>query len=969
MRRRPAEQANECRRAADLDHAAEYRRNVPRRQRWVAAFAFAPDDPCGTQCDDVATGTRHLVGREDELDFVVALFDAPERLPGTRVLHGEAGIGKTSLWLAGLEHAAARGYRVLRTRPNEAETGYSYAGLTDLLGEVVGDLLPELPPIQRRALETALLLGESELVADERAIASAFLGALRVLARDEPVLVAVDDIQWMDTESLGSLRFALARLGDAPIAALIAVRGVPPEWLRRTLTEDRLQEIEVDGLSLGATNELLRTRLDARFPRPTLIRIWETSRGNPFFGLELGGALQRHGGALDPGEELPIPSDLEELLHARLEGLGAAAMDVVHAVGVLADPTVELVESAVGRSSDAALAEALAARVLQQDGEHLRFTHPLLGSAAAARRTSSRRRSLHARLAEIVPTDEERARHIALATARPDGDIASVLEGAAAQSRARGAPAAAAELAEHALRLTPASSAEDARRRALLVADLHFRAGDAPRAIALLERARAVAEPGRERAAVVARLADVQATPREATALYREALAEAGDDDALRADVYFKLAGLMRFTDGIESGLEHGELAVQVASRVDDAALRCRAAAAYGLLHFNAGRGIPSATMEEALALERSLAEWPLDDGPAYVYGHQLWWSGEVGRARELFREFRDAVVARNDPWGDATALWYLGLLEWRAGNWEEADRCAAGSLDLCMQLRLPMPQDQYPTAVIAAHRGRVDEARAVAQSALAVAEAEGISVGRSGHGWVLGFVELSLGDAAAALAHLQGAHEVRDPHLLEPGMRLYMGDLLEALVTAGELDEAHEILGTWEERARDLDRAWALAILARSRGLLLAARGDFEGAFASFEQALAEHARSTDPFSHARTLLALGRSQRRAKHRGAARATLADALERFERVGAPLWAEQARAELARIGGRAPGTGELTEAEHRIAELVAQGRTNREVAAALFITVHSVETALTRIYRKLAVRSRSELASTYPSKT
>ena len=205
---------------------------------------------------------------------------------------------------------------------------------------------------------------------------------------------------------------------------------------------------------------------------------------------------------------------------------------------------------------------------------------------------------------------------------------------------------------------------------------------------------------------------------------------------------------------------------------------------------------------------------------------------------------------------------------------------------------------------------------------------------------------------------------------MLEPGTRLELGDLLEALIATGQLDEADDILATWEPRAGALDRAWALAILARGRALLLAARGDLEGAFASFERALCEHARSTDPFHHARTLLALGRTQRRAKQRGAARATLDDALARFERLGAPLWAEQTRAELARIGGRAPSRGELTEAERRIARLVAEGSTNREVAAALFLTEHSVETALTRIYRKLGVRSRrSSLRGLLAAKT
>jgi DNA-binding CsgD family transcriptional regulator len=226
----------------------------------------------------------------------------------------------------------------------------------------------------------------------------------------------------------------------------------------------------------------------------------------------------------------------------------------------------------------------------------------------------------------------------------------------------------------------------------------------------------------------------------------------------------------------------------------------------------------------------------------------------------------------------------------------------------------------------------------------------------------VLGFVELSLGDAATALGYLRRSYELRNTFLLDPAERLELGDLVEVLIAAGEFDEADAILATWEPRAAALDRAWALAILARCRALLLAARGDFAGAFASFERALSQHARSTDPFHHARTLLAFGRTQRRAKKRASARRTLEDALARFERLGAPLWAEQTRAELARIGGRTPSGGELTEAERRIAQLVATGNTNREVAAALFLTEHSVETALTRVYHKLGVRSRTELA-------
>ena len=907
--------------------------------------------------------TAHqLIGREEELATLVRLLDAREQLAGAAVLHGQAGIGKTSIWLAGIDAAAERGYRVLSCRPSEAETQLSYAGLDDLLGGVVDDVLPELPPIQRRALETALLLGDSDGGADERAVASAFLRALRLLATETPVCLVIDDLQWLDAASLAVTRFAVPRLDDACVAALFAVRGEPPTWLLRSLPETSLATVEITGLSLGATHKLLHTRLGASFPRPTLIRLWETSGGNPFFALELAAALQRHGGALGPDSPLPIPATLDELLGERLDGLSPPAVEVARVVAAVAEPTSDLLDAALRTPSDTALTETFDARILELDGSRLRFTHPLLGSAVASRQTPSHRRALHARLAKIVQTDEERARHLAVATIEPDREIASILEEAARSAHARGAPGAAAELAEQAVRLTPLEDVAEARRRLLLAADRHYAAGDDGRAVALLEGARAEAAPGVERASILVQLAAVQGGPREAEALYHQALAESGGDDALEATIHLNLADLMRFGEGVERGLAHAELAVLAASRVDDVALRSRALAIQGRLHFNAGHGFSRAEMEEALALERALPEGPLTDGVMAVLCHQLWWSDDLDPARSLLQEFRDVLNARNDAEGDAGALWHLGLLEWRAGNWDKADGYAAAWLELGTQLGRLTPPGDFPAAVVAAHRGRIDDARVRAQAAIARAEAEGIHVVRSGYGWVLGFIELSLANPVPALEHLRRSHELHDMLCMrEPGLRLELGDLLEALIAVGELDEADEILATWEARAMALDRAWALAILARSRGLLLAARGDLEAAFASFERALAEHARSTDPFHHARTLLALGRTQRRAKKRAAARATLEDALARFETLDAPLWAQQTRAELARIGGRAPSRGDLTEAERRIAGLVAEGQTNREVAAALFLTVHSVETALTRIYRKLGVHSRSEL--------
>ena len=711
------------------------------------------------------------------------------------MLSGEAGIGKTTLWLAGVEAAAAGGYRILSARPAEAEATFSFAGLTDLLGNAADGTLPELPPIQRRALEAALLLGESELHADDRTVAAAFLAALRVAARDRPVCLAVDDVQWLDAATRSAFGYALSRLEPEPVAVLLAVRGHVPAWVRRAVPEDRLARLDVGGLSLGATHELLHAHFDSTFSRPTLIRIWETSRGNPFFALELAAALQRRGGTLGPGEDLPIPSDLGELLRARIGGLGAAALEVTRAVAALADPTATLVEAAVGARFDRGLAETLDVGILELDGQRLRFTHPLLGSTVAAGQTPSRRRSLNARLADIVPSAEERARHLALATTKPDSDVASVLEEAAQTAHVRGAPAAAADLAEQALRLTPASSPDDVRRRLFTTAEMHNRAGDSARATAVLEQARAAAAAGNERATIVAHLAGVQPSPQDAVALYREALSEAGGDDALQATIHLGLAVLMRFTEGIERGMEHGELAVHAAARVGDPVLRCRALAAYGIMHFNTGRGVPALEMEEALSLERSLSEWPLDDGPTWVYGWQLCWSADVDHARDLFMEVLSVVKARNDAAREAEALWFLSLLECRASNWEEADRYTTDSLDLWTQLGRVIPTYEFPAAIVAAHRGRIDDARARSQSAVARAEAEGIGIAQSGHGWVLGFVELSLGDANAALPYLRRSYELRNAFMLEPAQRVELGDLLEALITVGDLDEADEVL------------------------------------------------------------------------------------------------------------------------------------------------------------------------------
>jgi DNA-binding CsgD family transcriptional regulator len=915
----------------------------------------------------VAVGTPHLVGREEELASLLAVLDAPDGLPGAAVVFGEAGIGKTALWLAAAEAAAARSFRVLSCRPSEAEARFSFSGLADLVGGGVADVFPELPRPQREALETALALSDSQGTVDEGVVAFAFLSAVRRLAEDKRVLLAVDDVQWLDAPSLDILRFAIARLREEEVAALLACRGHVPDWLRRALPDERILAIEVGALSLGALHELLRARFGTSFPRPTLIRLWETSGGNPFFGIELARALERRGGRLDPGAELPIPNDLDELLHERLRTLTRPAQQVARAVAVLAEPTPRIVEAAFGSPGAEGLDDALDARVLELDGERIRFNHPLLASAVVARTPPRSRRALHARLATVVDDEEERVRHLALAASGPDSEVANTLEAAAGRARSRGAAAGAADLVEQALRLTPPGDLDTIRRRTVEAADHVYAAGDSARAIYLLEDGLADLAPGPARASILCRLAAVhtQATgPREGAELYLEALSQTHGADVLDAAIHLELADTIRFTAGMARAAPHAEAAVRAAERAGDDGLLCRALAVFGLIQFKLGHGIQHEVMARAVGLEESLGLAPAMWSPKALLCDQLFWSNELDAARALAEEVRDALHRRADPY-EADLLWWLALIDWRAGSWARAAELVEAGMALDEQTGREglSPIVEWPRALIAAHRGFVDEARELARDALARAQSAGILTAEASHRWVLGFIELSVSQPEAALPHLRAARELRETlgHA-EPGLMAELTDLLDALVAVGELGEAEAVAAPWEERARTLDRAWALAICARVRALVRAARGDLEGALGVFDEALAEHARTQDPFQHARTLLALGATRRRAKRRAVARATLEQALAMFEQLGAPLWAGKARAELARIGGRAPSRGELTESEARIAALVAAGRTNREVAAALFLTEQTVATALTRVYRKLGVRSRAELA-------
>ena len=355
-------------------------------------------------------------------------------------------------------------------------------------------------------------------------------------------------------------------------------------------------------------------------------------------------------------------------------------------------------------------------------------------------------------------------------------------------------------------------------------------------------------------------------------------------------------------------------------------------------------------------------------DQPLVALAEYWKWVDSHERARAVLVD----LMRRAHELGDESALpWLLFLLgdvERLLGNLDTAlDRAREGreAAEQAGQ-RLFARHNLALEGLVYAQLGRPDQARQAARSAL---EHTRDNYVRGVAAEALGQLELALGAPEDAVVQLEPRVAfARAEGIAEPGATRFTVDLIEALVELGRRDEALEILDWYEGNARRLERASALANCRRCRGLLAAQAGELGAALADYEDALAWHDRARIPLDHGRTLLALGVAQRRAKRRREARATLENALALFERIGAALWAERARGELRRISGRAPTTGALTPAEERVAALVAGGKTNREVAAALFVSDRTVEGHLSRIFGKLGVRHRTELARALESR-
>jgi DNA-binding CsgD family transcriptional regulator len=917
-----------------------------------------------------AGSTRHsgLAGREDELELLTRLLDG-EGAP-VLVLSGEPGIGKTALWRAAVSLAAARGWRILAAAPVETEGQLSFAALADLLGPSLGEVLEALPGPLRRALEVALLLRDpSGAHPEPRAIAAAASAALHVLAQAGPLLIAVDDVQWLDQPSAAVLGFALRRLDPSPIRSVLTCRSGHgwPRWLDPDPA--RTTRLEVGPLSMEAIQRMIVAARGEPVSRATLRRIYEQAGGNPLYALELARALPPAGWLAGAPDAFVAPPDLATLVQDRLARLPGSSRRTLLYLAALSHPSAGLLRRACQNGTDADVTPAMDAGLVVGDEASLRFAHPLFASVCYRSASDAARRQVHTRLAEVAEVPEERAYQLALATAGPDPEVAAAVDAGARHARSRGAPQTAAELAELARRLTPPADQASQCRRTRTLARYLQEGGDANLARQVLEDLIGRLPPGPERARVLAALAAIlyeQDGTAAAGAAARQAVDEAGDDPTARAEAYLALAGRSDLT--VQDRPRYAQLALD-AVEADPSAppgLLATALREVALANYHAGRGMPVPLMNRAAALEAGLHERPPVAWRATtILGECLKYLDGFTEAERLLTDSQALAEAEGDVGSLGEILGHRAELALWLGQVDEAADLAAGSIEATLSTEQTgrLGTAYYFRSLVRAHRGEVEPARSDGQAALAAAsEASSAWTNAMAHS-SLGFLELSLGDMAAAIGHLSLTDRYAQAGVVtEPRQWRYLGDYVEALLAAGRGDQAGSRLRRLEQWARAMGTAWPAVLAARSRALMREALGDRKASLAAVAEAIEHHASLPLPFERARTCLLAGEIRRRAGEKRPAREALEEALTAFDELGAPLWSSRARRELGRISGRPPASGALTASERQVAQLVAEGRSNKEVAAALSITVRTVEAHLTRIYGKLGVRSRTELA-------
>jgi DNA-binding CsgD family transcriptional regulator len=904
---------------------------------------------------------RPLLGRDGELATVDAWLT---RVPAAGnaallVIAGEPGIGKTTLWGEATRRAGAMGYRVLSSRPVPSDAGLPHVVLGDLLSAVPDDALGPLPVPQRRALQVALLRadpGDGDL--DPRAVGSGLTGLLDLMIADGPLVVAIDDAQWLDPASARSLAFALRRLEHRPVAVIAAVRiaeagqgGGEFAAIESSLSSTR---IDIGPLSVAAIHQLFRQELGGSFPRPLLVGIHRAAGGNPFYALEIAREVQRVG-VPSPGQPLPVPADHRELATLRLRRLPRATRDVLAELAAMPS-------AAIGQIDLEALAAAERAGIaVVQPGGRVEFSHPLFGSALYASLPEAERRKLHGRLAAQAGDPVERARHLALAASGQDEDTAAELERAAATAAARGAADVAVELQELACRLTPEIDQQARVQRSIDLSDRRYFAGDPNGAMRELESVLASLPPGDDRAQVLLGLGTMRWVLGEADAglkVMEQALGEA-QTPALRASIHTRIAS---GSDDADIAVKHGQAALGLMDEKADPHLYSYALLVVAMFRLHSGGAADHAAIEKGMRLQQEAAGWVMSPVPAF-------WArnfDDFDTARQRLADLIEALREQGDQAQVAPALTHLARIEAMTGHMDAARALAAEALELAAQTE----QETYldvalcAQAHVLAYAGELDEARISASDVLERLSERPDVVLEGMAREALGLAALQAADLAEADRQLTRADEINDlVHNREPANQRFQADHAEAVIGLGDLDRGERLVARLEARAATMPRPWIEAVSCRCRGMIHAARGSLDAAAIDYERALAAHENLHMPVELGRTLLAQGRLHRRHNERRRAQECLERAISVLDAAGASAWAALARDELIRARGRRGSSARLTATERTICELAGSGMRNHEIAAQLFLSNKTVEANLSRSYRKLGVRSRTELVA------
>ncbi|MFB6932427.1 AAA family ATPase [Streptomyces sp. HUAS 31] len=912
-----------------------------------------------------------VIGREE---LFTAARDQLAR-GGSVLLHGPAGIGKSTVLRALAGECGATARTVLRCSPTESESHLPFLALADLLGLVLDEVSDRLPAAQLTALEAALTgRGESTLQRDGLALRLAVLSALRALADTGPVLVVADDLQWLDPASAELLGFAARRLGDTPVRMLFAVRTDGEEYDRqlRASPPDTLA-VRLGPLSRAQMSTLLENRGYTGLPRSTVRDIHRTSGGNALFALELGRALAENATPPRPGEPLPVPTSLRALVLNRLEMLSDQARRTLLVASAGARPTLALLHAAGRDDAEAETAQAAELGLLatEPEGPAVRFAHPMISAALYAEAPAQERRAAHAALSTAASDPIERARHLALATTGTDPEVAARLAEAAALARDRGAPSVAAQLSLLAARHTPADGTPSPDALRLAATEDAITAGelDLARDIAREVLAR-TAVPAERVRAWIAVIETAGHAMTEVDSIFPQALADAGEDPKLLALVHYQLTWRALLVEGdFDEAREEAGYAAELAARAGDRYTELLALALKAQIETLMGHPDAPATIRRALEEPQDPRVACHHNGAGYSRFRWLIMSDQLPEARAAVTALLREV--RRHGWVESEVHFLRGVAETElhSGHCGRALDLARESLRLARDTGIGEVASAVLTSLAEAAGGEVERALTLAREAMEHAEEDGDQMYVSRALAALGHAQLVAGDTEAAVRSLRRVREVEQGlGITDPARGRWHGDLAEALVRGGEIAEAQDVIDVTREQALRLDRESVLAVLDRAQALVRAARGDRDAAVAQLTSAQDRLGKLGYGLEEARAAFALAQLRS-----GAAGPTSYDEPARlFRRCRALPWLRRVEAAAA-VGAVEPapapvvapdgldGLDGLASMERQVAALVMEGATNREIAARLFISVKTVEATLTRVYRKLGIRSRVDI--------